>query len=484
MAQLPLPPPPLTKDPGQDRWFVLLWKRINSAGQILWSYLDFSGSDLADLEKRSYHSLQDKPPIPVVLDDGLDEAFIIPGPQGKQGPQGERGPMGFALDGEDGDSYWAAPGLPPPINSTGVELRQEVTGSIRGGILSATVGGTTFSITAGIGQVVDNYTNPESPTLTPVNWSAFTNIADTALASEFAYVYINSAGSVVLVSAVPTDTDLRSSILIGLLVHSGGVISASATQCVTAYDNGNLAQDLFTALGAITNGCVASGVVGALSIARTAGTIYRRGAGYSSGFSTPNEANLAAVSPAIVETFCRNGSNSVFSSSPAATTFVVNRYDDGTAAAAGVPNGVVNNNQWQAIRIFLSPNGHSLLQYGETVYNSVADAQAGVSTEPFFTATVLTRTSFRGFMFVRGGATDLSLSGDAVFQAAGKLGDAGSVGAPGTAGATGATGPAGPTIFLPAEDLEYDAHRPPGGTDPQGRPSVGTWIAAFAAAHG
>lgn len=105
MAQLPLPPPPLTKDPGQDRWFVLLWKRINSAGQILWSYLDFSGSDLADLEKRSYHDLQDKPPIPVMLDDGLDEAFIIPGPQGRQGPQGERGPMGFALDGEDASSY-------------------------------------------------------------------------------------------------------------------------------------------------------------------------------------------------------------------------------------------------------------------------------------------------------------------------------------------------------------------------------------------
>jgi hypothetical protein len=58
MAQLPLPPPVPSKDPQQDRWLILLWKRVNSAGQILWSFLDFTGSDLADLETRNHADLQ------------------------------------------------------------------------------------------------------------------------------------------------------------------------------------------------------------------------------------------------------------------------------------------------------------------------------------------------------------------------------------------------------------------------------------------
>ncbi len=163
--------------------------------------------------------------------DGED-GLTIPGPQGIEGPSGKSIP---GADGADGESFWYAPGLPPPINSTGVELRQEVTGLIKGGILSATPGGTTFNITAGIGQVIDNYTNSEIPQLTPVSWTAFTNVTDVNLTNDFTYVYINSAGSITQATTVPVDSDLRTAILIGIVVHSGGVVSASAVQCVVAY---------------------------------------------------------------------------------------------------------------------------------------------------------------------------------------------------------------------------------------------------------
>lgn len=103
MTQLPLPPPNLTKDPQLDRWFVLLWKRINSAGQLLWSQLNFSGSDLADLERREYKDLQNIPARPVFFhDEGGDDFIPIPGPRGSQGEKGERGAFGMdGLDGED-----------------------------------------------------------------------------------------------------------------------------------------------------------------------------------------------------------------------------------------------------------------------------------------------------------------------------------------------------------------------------------------------
>ncbi len=58
MTQVPLAPPPPTKEPIFDRWAYLLWKRISSSGQLLWSYLDFGGSNLTDLETRNHNDLQ------------------------------------------------------------------------------------------------------------------------------------------------------------------------------------------------------------------------------------------------------------------------------------------------------------------------------------------------------------------------------------------------------------------------------------------
>jgi hypothetical protein len=59
MAQNPLAPPPPTKDPNQDRWLYLLWRRLTQAGQILWSSLDFAGSNITDLATRRHRDLQD-----------------------------------------------------------------------------------------------------------------------------------------------------------------------------------------------------------------------------------------------------------------------------------------------------------------------------------------------------------------------------------------------------------------------------------------
>jgi hypothetical protein len=59
MTQVPLAQPPASGGGGPfDQWIFLLWKRVSSAGQILWSYLDFTGSNLTDLETRNHADLQ------------------------------------------------------------------------------------------------------------------------------------------------------------------------------------------------------------------------------------------------------------------------------------------------------------------------------------------------------------------------------------------------------------------------------------------
>lgn len=58
MSQVPLAPPPPTKDPIFDRWVHLLWRRLTQAGQILWSTIDTNGSNLTDITTRNHNDLQ------------------------------------------------------------------------------------------------------------------------------------------------------------------------------------------------------------------------------------------------------------------------------------------------------------------------------------------------------------------------------------------------------------------------------------------
>lgn len=57
----PLPPPP-TKSPDGSYawvdWYRQLQQYVSQSGSVPWSVIDFSGSDIADIQQRSHESLQ------------------------------------------------------------------------------------------------------------------------------------------------------------------------------------------------------------------------------------------------------------------------------------------------------------------------------------------------------------------------------------------------------------------------------------------
>lgn len=54
----PLTPPPLTGIGLLDRWLNLLWRKLTAAGEILWTQVDKTGSNLTDIETRNHNDLQ------------------------------------------------------------------------------------------------------------------------------------------------------------------------------------------------------------------------------------------------------------------------------------------------------------------------------------------------------------------------------------------------------------------------------------------
>lgn len=58
MTQVPLAPPPPGQDPVTGKWLYLLWRRLTQAGQILWTVIDKTGSNLTDIATRNHVDLQ------------------------------------------------------------------------------------------------------------------------------------------------------------------------------------------------------------------------------------------------------------------------------------------------------------------------------------------------------------------------------------------------------------------------------------------
>jgi hypothetical protein len=294
------------------------------------------------------------------------------------------------------------------------------TGVLTGGTLSL-VGapGTSalYNISDGSGYIAD----PSTGTVDRITWSNLTNQAAT-YTGNVTFVSLNATGVPVYRPIPLTPQEEREEIRLGVLVHTVDPLlldNVNNEPAVITYPT-NQIVDLMNALGFLNlSGNIVSATIPGLTIQKSEGEILASGANFANNPRNPHRLTLLAINTSTGGTFqyiYRDGSSSALN----LTALIPAEYDSGDGQ--GDP-GILTTNSWQIQRVFLFVSNNLAIQPGQQHYPSQADAQASLTSEPFVTEESIVQNGLLiGYIIVRGAASDLSISTDAVFVAAGKFG--------------------------------------------------------------
>ena len=300
------------------------------------------------------------------------------------------------------------------------------TGWLSGGVVSVNSGDNTkFDVSAGCGIIVDSTTDPEDVTITFVEWNDFTAQTPTYLATlGTSFLSIDSGGAIVQSEDFPTNGNIRNKIQIGSLVHPDNTTISGVSNFVAApaFNISATINDLQIAMGAINlEGNIYSGGSAAdLTIQRSSGKMFYAGIQAKTNPTNPNNITSASEDGATFILVWRDGVGGY--NTTASTEITAGVYDNNSGGVSAPTDSLLTNG-WTNHRLYFSPDANiTVMQYGQTSYNSSSNAIAAISTESFSGAPEFAGVPLRGILTVRGAASDLTDSADAVFTNVNKYG--------------------------------------------------------------
>jgi hypothetical protein len=298
------------------------------------------------------------------------------------------------------------------------------TSLLTGGVLSVGTPNTTFSISDGKGMVIDE-TDFENPVITPVSWTGQTNLTVTNLATNLiTFVGINSSGTVVQQTGRFTSAQRRSIIVLGVVVHvDNTIVDTVNNEQVTGLAPASQLYDFMESINFFNvSGNQFTPNVGAnLQFDKSSGSIFKAGSNYDTDpVNAPHVRPIGAFTPVSFQYRFQDGSN-LNPTTSLETAIIPNIYDDGNGATTP---GTVPSNRYTIQRVNIFTSGNIKIQPGQTLYNSLASAKEGLQTEAFNTEPSINANGLlRAFIIVKGDATDLTNTGEALFFDAGKFGE-------------------------------------------------------------
>lgn len=306
--------------------------------------------------------------------------------------------------------------IPPLFESTGVLSTAGL--AINGG------DNTKFDIGLTLLGMTDYTANPLQPVRTPRVFPATTAITVANLAVVATWVGIDvGTGAVVQQNSKFTSTQLRTIAQLGAVISNGTNLIAVNNLPSWMRAGINQLGDLLDAIGPMN---LSGNVIGPngvnLNLNKSAGVEFKQGANATTNPLDPHKLTLGALTAFTFQYRLSDGT--IFANT---TTVDPNNYEDPLGTLAAIP--AANRFTIQRFSVFTSNLVRA--QYGQHVYNTIAEAEASLSTESFATeANIAENGLLLCFLIVQDGATDLSDPTQAKFVPASKFG--GPVGSGGT----------------------------------------------------
>jgi hypothetical protein len=288
-----------------------------------------------------------------------------------------------------------------------------------------TGGGTTFTVGAGTGQIVDH----ETDQVINVTWPAFTGQTPLT-ANGITHVYITRDAACVTTLTLPDGTVRRDNIILGRAGVVAGTIVSTTPTTVSNIGVGNTLVDHMEAISAFRiSGVIMSPNGANMNVNRSAGSIFRSGVNFVSSPKDPNVRTVTSATPVTL----------LYTTS---TTFVGNsavvlpgNYESAPGVVTAYAGGA---NQATIQRIYQYP-GASLttaVQYGTVIYASLSAAVQAIGSETFTpNSSHSDNAVLVAILCVTKGCTDLSDTSTARIFIASRFGES-SVGAAGVSVST------------------------------------------------
>jgi len=277
---------------------------------------------------------------------------------------------------------------------------------------------TTFNVGAMYGWIPTNTgaTFSLNPDVTEVYYPGATGLTTPYLNTAIStFVLVGITGSMILLNTFPTPDQRRHNIYLGKIVHPNKTTIQNVLNTVD-YETSPMSalRDMFTPLPLINQGITTYPNGATLSFNTTAGSLWGMGINYVNNQNNPNQVSIPAYNPVTFQ--YRTQIGGTFSNT---TLIDPNNYDVG-----GTVTAVTGHNATTNQRIYVFPSGLVRIQYGQTVYGSLAAAIAGAQTESFVEYPNNAENGILiGILSVTRNITDLSNTSNAEFLSVSKFGD-------------------------------------------------------------
>ena len=360
---------------------------------------------------------------PNISQNGLFRAFLVV----KEGATDLSNPLQAkfiqaSYTGRASETYPGATYRTSIINSTSTGIRAGgVLSKNTSGLFVSPAGFVTLDISAGNGVIVDNYTDPNNPSITEVSWDAFTDITPTYLATAIgSYILIQSNGTLLElpVTSPPTAIQKRDNIFLGFVGHAdnSNVINVFNFP-IPNPSPANQLEELADAIGPFNISGNSISLPGpGLTLNKGAGSSYFFGGNFQINSKVPSTLNVALLT----------GPTLIYAKQdvvlgPTSANVDTSQYDNAGTLTSMPTNQFTNH------RIWLDPiNNQLIFQYGQNTYGNITEAQAAIPTEDYTSPTILSDVSYiLGVLITQQGTTDLSDSLDATFIPQSKFGGSG-----------------------------------------------------------